>query len=95
MIKIDKSYGSISITNPDGSGAIFTNMDEFLAHCYNIVDGLEQETVEAVTYAASLGDINAVMDLMEVAYVLTTGKGMYEGDCIKLTIKAEYCPENK
>lgn len=95
MIEIEKSYGNFTMKLPEGKVINYNNIDELIEHCKAIQDNFEMQTTKVTTYVFDDETITEAMDLTILASMLTWGKQLYSGDCIKLTIKAEYCPENK
>lgn len=95
MIEVKKEYGKFEVTLPNKEVLTFDNAEELLKVMESKLDDFEQETVEVSTYASNEESIDEAMDLTLLATMLSWGRRLYVGDAIKLTIKAEYEPEDK
>lgn len=95
MIDIKKEYGMYYFTDADGTKYQFKNIDELSKHIESKMDTYHQETTKASIYVSDDESVLEASDLMIAASMATWGSALYSGDCIKLTITAEYCPENK
>ena len=95
MIEIKKEYGKFNVTLPNNEVLTFNSSDELLSAMESRLNEFDMETVEVVTYAFDEDTIIEATDLTMLAALLSWGKQLYVGDAIKLTIKAEYEPENK
>ena len=95
MIEIKKEYGKFNVILPNSETLTFNNVEELLKTMEAKLDEFEQETVEISTYAFSESTIDEAMDLTLLATMLSWGRRLYVGDSIKLTIRAEYEPEDK
>lgn len=95
MITIIKEYGKFKVTLPNDEVLNFSNSDELLDTMESRLNEFDMETVEVVTYAFDEDTIIEATDLTMLAALLSWGKQLYVGDSIKLTIKAEYKPEDK
>lgn len=95
MIEIKREYGTYIVL--DNGKEIFKDKShialcDFIA---NIADKYTQETVIGTTYCSDDDSLEQARDLTYLVAILSWGNALYVGDCIKLTIKAEYIPENK
>jgi len=95
MIDIKKEYGMYYIKDADGTEYQFKNIEELSKHIESKTDTYHQETTKASIYVSDEESILEASDLMIAAAVASWGCELYSGDCIKLTITAEYCPEDK
>jgi len=95
-ISIEKKYGKFIFTEPDGTVVNAVDVERLLEtvesrldnYCYN-------PTVSVTTYASDEKSIQDAMDLTMLAALSCWGRELYCGDCIKITITAEHCAENK
>ena len=95
MIDIKKEYGMYYIADADGTKYQFKNIDELSKHIESKQNTYFQETTQASIYVSDEESILEASDLIIAATMATWGNTLYSGDCIKLTITAEYCPEDK
>jgi hypothetical protein len=95
MIEIKKEYGKFKVILPSKEVLTFSNSDELLSAMESRLNEFDMETVEVVTYAFDEDTIIEATDLTMLAALLSWGRQLYVGDAIKLTIKAEYKPEDK
>lgn len=95
MIEIKKEYGKFKVTLPSKEVLTFNSSDELLSAMESRLNEFDMETVEVVTYAFDEDTIIEATDLTMLAALLSWGRQLYVGDAIKLTIKAEYKPEDK
>ena len=95
MIEIKKEYGKFNVTLPNNEVLTFNTSDELLEVMETKLNDFDMETVEVVTYAFDEDTIIEATDLTMLAALLSWGRQLYVGDAIKLTIKAEYKPEDK
>ena len=95
MITIVKEYGKFKVTLPNDEVLNFSDSNELLDTMESRLIEFDMETVEVVTYAFDEDTIIEATDLTMLAALLSWGKQLYVGDAIKLTIKAEYKPEDK
>lgn len=95
MIEIKKEYGKFNVTLPNNEVLTFNTADELLKVMETKLNDFDMETVEVVTYAFDEDTIIEATDLTMLAALLSWGRRLYVGDSIKLTIRAEYEPEDK
>lgn len=94
-ITVENSYGQVSLTEPDGTVITASSVEKLLEAVESKLNGYNNPKVSVVTYASDEQTIGDAMDLTMLAVLACWGNTLYCGDCIKLTITAEYCPENK
>lgn len=93
MVKIDTSYGEFSVEKSDGNIIKAKDMHELIEIL--LPESADNPTTQVVTYVNdedTLADANVFTSL---AALCCWGNRLYKGDNIKLTITAEYCPEDK
>lgn len=93
MVKIDTSYGEFSVKKSDGDIIKAKDMHELIEIL--LPESTDNPTTQVVTYVNdkdTLADANVFTSL---AALCCWGNRLYKGDNIKLTITAEYCPEDK
>lgn len=94
-MKIDTSYGNIQAIEPDGNCLKAKSINELLETLESRIDNYNNPTVNVTTYANDDDSISDAMDLTMAAILCCWGKQLYHGDAIKITITAEYMPEEK
>lgn len=94
-IKIENSYGIVTLTEPNGNVITESSVEKLLETMEPKLDEYNNPKVSVTTYASDEQTISDAMDLTMLAALACWGNTLYCGDCIKLTITAEYCPENK
>lgn len=93
MVKIDTSYGEFSVEKSDGNIIKAKDMHELIEIL--LPESTDNPTTQVVTYVNdedTLADANVFTSL---AALCCLGNRLYKGDNIKLTITAEYCPEDE
>lgn len=95
MVEIKQEYGTYHVLENQKEVYKTNSLDELNAFMDERVGNYEEETVEITTYVSCEDDCVKATDLTIIALAGAWGKRMYEGDCLKLTMKAEYVPENK
>ena len=93
MIKIDTSYGEISVEKSDGNIIKAKDIDELIKILFPPTE--DNPTTQVITYVSDEDTLANASDYAALAALFCWGKGLYERDSIKLTITAEYCPEDK
>lgn len=93
MVKIDTSYGEFSIEKSDGSVVKAKDIDKLMDIL--LLESVDNPTTQVITYANDENTLGNACDLTVLAALCCWGNRLYKGDCIKLTITAEYCPEDK
>ena len=93
MVKIDTSYGEISVEKSDGNIIKAKDIDELIKILFPT--STDNPTTQVVTYVSGEDALSNATDFAALAVLCCWGKGLYKGDSIKLTITAEYCPEDK
>ena len=95
MVKIDTSYGRISVKEPDGNVIDAKNIDELADILIPKSRDYGNPTTQITTYVSDEDALADAADLTVLAALCCWGNRLYKGDNIKLTITAEYCPEDK
>ena len=95
MVKIDTSYGRISVKEPDGNIIDAKNIDELADILIPKSRDYGNTTTQVITYVSDEDALADAADLTVFAALCCWGNRLYKGDNIKLTITAEYCPEDK
>lgn len=95
VVSIDTSYGRITAREPDGNVIDAKNIDELADILIPKSRDYGNPKTQITTYVSDDDTISDASDLTMLAALCCWGKQLYKGDCIKLTITAEYCPENK
>ena len=93
MVKIDTSYEEISIEKSDGNIVKAKDIDELMDVL--LPESKNNPTIQVITYASNEDTLGNACDLTVLAALCCWGNQLYKGDSIKLTITAEYCPEDK
>lgn len=93
MIKIDTSYEEFSVEKSDGNIIKAKDIDELI----NILlsESVDNPMTQVVTYVSDEDTLADANNLAALAALCCWGNRVYKGDRIKLTITAEYCPEDK
>lgn len=94
-IKVDNSYGLVTFTEPNGNVIEAKDVESLLEVVESKLDEYDNPKVNITTYASDEQTIGDAMDLTMLAALCCWGRNLYCGDTIKLTITAEYCPEDK
>lgn len=94
-IIVENAYGTITLTEPDGNVIREKDVESLLTVMESRLDGYCNPKVSVTTYASDDAAIGDAMDLTMLAAMCCWGKSLYCGDSIKITITAEYCPEDK
>lgn len=94
-IVVENSYGQVSLTEPNGNIITEGSVERLLETVESRLNDYNNPKVSVVTYASDEQTIGDAMDLTMLAALACWGNRLYCGDCIKLTITAEYCPEDK
>ena len=95
MVKIDTSYGRISVKEPDGNVIDAKNIDELADILIPKSRDYGNPTTQITTYVSDEDALADAADLTVLAALCCWGNRLYTRDNIKLTITAEYCPEDK
>ena len=95
MVKLDASYGRISVKEPDGNVIDAKNIDELADILIPKSRDYGNPTTQITTYVSDDDALADAADLTVLAALCCWGNQLYKGDNIKLTITAEYCPEDK
>ena len=94
MVKIDTSYGEISVEKSDGNIIKVKDIDELIKILLQELTD-NHPTTQVITYVSDDDELADAANLTMLAALCCWGKRLYKGDSIKLTITAEYCPEDK
>lgn len=94
-IIIKNMYGEVILTEPNGNKISAKTVDELMVIMDSKCHEYNNPTVVVESYASDKDQIIDASDLTLLAGMCCWGKDMYEGDCIKFTLTAEYTPENK
>lgn len=94
-ITVKNAYGQVSLTEPNGAVITASSVEKLLQAVEAKLNDYNNPKVNVVTYVSDEETISDAMDLTMLAALACWGNTLYCGDCIKLTITAEYCPENK
>lgn len=95
MVKIDTSYCRISVKEPDGNVIDAKNIDELADILIPKSRDYGNPTTQITTYISDEDALADAANLTTLAALCCWGNRLYKGDNIKLTITAEYCPEDK
>ena len=95
MVKIDTSYGRISVKEPDGNVIDAKNIDELADILIPKSRDYGNPTTQITAYVSDEDALADAADLAALAALCCWGNRLYKGDNIKLTITAEYYPEDK
>lgn len=95
MIKISKEFGMIVVTKDDTEVLRTNKLENLSEYCESISHTLTDETVEIETYASDQNSLFDACDLLLIAFVLTWGNALYDGDSIQIKAQLKQCPENK
>ena len=93
MVKIDTSYGEFSVEKSDGNIIKTKDIDELIEIL--LPESTDNPTTQVITYVSDEDALADAADLTVLAALCCWGNRLYKGDNIKLTITAEYCPEDK
>lgn len=93
MVKIDTSYREFSVEKSDGNIIKAKDIDELIDIL--LPESTDNPTTQVITYVSDEDALADVTDLTVLAALCCWGNRLYKGDSIKLTITAEYCPEDK
>lgn len=94
-ITIDNSYGSLTLVEPDRNIINEKDVESLINIVESKMDTYHNPKVNVTTYISDEKTINDAMDLTMLAALCCWGHNLYHGGSIKITITAEYCPEDK
>lgn len=94
-IIITNEYGKVALIEPNGNKISTESVEEMMQVMDKKCGEYDNPTVKVETYAGTQDGIIDASDLTILAAMCCWGKNMYFGDCIKITMTAEYMPENK
>lgn len=89
MIKIEE----FSVEKSDGNIIKVKDIHELIEIL--LPESTDNPTTQVVTYVSDEDTLADANDLTTLAALCCWGNRVYKGDNIKLTITAEYCPEDK
>lgn len=95
IVKIKKEYGYYILTDPDGTEMSFKTFDEFSDYMESHINTYDNPKVECEMYVNDKDSIIDATDVLIIVAMSCWGKQLYQGDCIKLTMGANYVPEDK
>lgn len=92
---IENSFGILTLTEQNGEVKAFKNIDELRDYLIDKSTSFNNPSVSVTAYASDDKSIDNIMDLLCIAINSCASKEMYKGDCVKVHISLEYCPEEK
>lgn len=92
---IENSFGILTLTEQNGETKSFKNIDGLRDYLIDKSTSFNNPSVSVTSYVSDDESIDNIMDLLCIAINSCESKEMYKGDCVKIHISVEYCPENK
>ena len=93
MIKIDTLHERFSVEKSDGNIVKVKDIDELINTL--LLESIDDPITQVIIYTSDEDAVFNACDLAVLAALRCWGDRSYKGDRIKLTITAEYCPEDK